>query len=395
MRIKYVLIIALLFSLPNLQAQQNTEVYLLDIKTVNGKTEMVNPRNISNNEGYDNQPSFYNENTILFSSTRRGQTDIAKYDVKTGALTYISDTPQGSEYSPLKIPGKNSTSAIRLDTTGLQRLYEYSIWDGTYTEILKDLSIGYHVWFDEETIVSAALGNEGLNLVVSNIKNGSHDTIYNNVGRSLHKIPGKNLISFISKKSDPWEVKSLDPKTGKIKTITTMFKNIDDICWLDNGHIIAADNKTLMEIAPDENKEWKRFLRLDKKGLNNISRIAVSPNGSHLSLVVEQTPEAIVQNQLDAYNARNLKAFLNTYSEDIQVFNFPNELSFEGKEALKERYGAFFESTPDLHCKIKNRIIIGNKIIDKKKVTINGETHWVVAIYEVENGKIAKVTFVR
>ncbi|NNE76259.1 MAG: hypothetical protein HKN31_04220, partial [Pricia sp.] len=34
-------------------AQTNTEVYLLDIKTVDGKTEIVNPRNISNNEGYD------------------------------------------------------------------------------------------------------------------------------------------------------------------------------------------------------------------------------------------------------------------------------------------------------------------------------------------------------
>ena len=395
MKIKYVLIVSLLFSIPNIYAQQNTEVYLLDIKTVNGKTEMVNPRNISNNEGYDNQPSFYNENTILFSSTRKGQTDIAKYDVKSGALTYISDTPQGSEYSPLKIPGRNSTSAIRLDTTGLQRLYEYSIWDGSSTEILKDLKIGYHVWFDEKTIVSAALGNTGLNLVISDVENGSHDTIYNNVGRSLHKIPGKNLISFISKNSDPWEVKSLDPKTGKIKTITPMFKNIDDVCWLANGHIIAADNKTLMEIAPEESKEWKRFLRLDKKGLNNISRIAVSPNGSHLTLVVEQTPEAIVQNQLDAYNARNLNAFLNTYSEDIQVYDYPNTLIYQGKDKLKETYKTFFESTPDLHCKIKNRIILGNKIIDKEKVTANGKVLWAVAIYEVENGKIAKVTFIK
>ncbi|SIS63969.1 hypothetical protein SAMN05421766_10374 [Zobellia uliginosa] len=395
MSIKYLSILVLLFSLNKVLPQENTEVYLLDIKTVNGKTEMVKPRNISNNEGYDNQPSFYNENTILFSSTRKGQTDIAKYDIKTNTLTYISDTPQGSEYSPLKIPGKNSFSAIRLDTTGLQRLYEYSIWDGSSTEILKDLKIGYHVWFDETTIVSAALGNEGLGLVVSKVKDSSHDTLYHNVGRSLHKIPGKNLISFISKNSDPWKVKSLNPKTGQIKTITTMFKNIDDICWLANGHIIAADNKTLMEIDPEKNKEWKRFLRLDKKGLNNISRIAVSPNGSHLSLVVEQSPEAIVQNQLDAYNDRNLKAFLNTYSEDIQIFNFPNEPNLVGKDALKERYKAFFESTPDLHCKIKNRIIIGNKIIDKEKVTANGKTFWAVAIYEVENGKIAKLTFLR
>ena len=59
-------------------AQPSTEVYLFDI-FVNGETlELKNKRNISNNEGYDNQPSFYNDNIVLFASTRNKQTDIAK-----------------------------------------------------------------------------------------------------------------------------------------------------------------------------------------------------------------------------------------------------------------------------------------------------------------------------
>ncbi|NNE76455.1 MAG: SnoaL-like domain-containing protein [Pricia sp.] len=150
-----------------------------------------------------------------------------------------------------------------------------------------------------------------------------------------------------------------------------------------------------MQLDTGKNQEWSRFLRLEKKGINQISRITVSPNGKYLALVVEQTPEAIVQNQLDAYNARNISAFLNTYSDDVQVFNFPNELSYAGKEKMKLHYESFFNSTPDLNCEIKNRIIIGNKVIDKELVTVNGDTFKAVAIYEVENGKISKVTFVR
>ncbi|WP_149276136.1 nuclear transport factor 2 family protein [Pareuzebyella sediminis] len=376
-------------------AQTNTEVYLLDIKTVDGKTEIVNPRNISNNEGYDNQPSFYDEKTILFSSTRNGQTDIAKYDIQSGKTTWISNTEQGSEYSPLKIPGKNAVSAIRLDTTGLQRLYEYSVWNGNYVQILEGLKVAYHVWYDNNTVVSSVTSDDHLNLVVSHIDDGSNETVFQNVGRSLHRIPDSDLISFISKESDPWEIKSLNPKTGKISDIAVMFKNVDDMCWIDKETIIAADNKVLMQIHPNKNKDWDRFLRLQKKGINKISRIDVSPNGKYLSLVVEETPAAIVQNQVDAYNDRDIEAFLNTYATDVQVFDFPGNLKYTGKEKMREHYMDFFANTPDLNCHIKNRIVVGNKVIDKEIVTANGNTLVAVAIYEVENGKIAKVTFLK
>jgi len=378
-----------------LLAQTNTEVYLFDIKKVDGKTEIVNPRNISNNEGYDNQPSFYDENTILFSSTRNGQTDIAKYDIKSGKRVWVTDTPQGSEYSPIKIPGKNSASSIRVDTTGLQLLYEYSVWDGTYTELLKDLKVGYHVWYDKNTVVSSVLVDDRMDLVISNLADGTHRTVQGNVGRSLHRIPDSNRMSFISKENEEWEIRSLNPISGEIKKIATIFENIDDICWLAKDAIIAANNKILMQINPETKKEWGRFLRLERKGINNISRIAVSPNGRYLSLVVEQAPAGVVQNQLDAYNARDIEAFLNTYSDDIQVFNFPNELNYTGKDKMRENYTTFFDATPDLNCEIKNRIVIGNKVIDKERVTANGSTFSAVAIYEVENGKIAKVTFIR
>ena len=378
-----------------LSAQTNTEVYVLDVKTIDGKTELLNPRNISNNEGYDNQPSFYDGKTILFSSTRNGQTDIARYDIRSDSVSWITDTPQGSEYSPLKIPGKNSISAIRLDTTGLQRLYEYSVWDGSSTELLKDLKVAYHVWFDKNRVISSVLGETGMNLVISNLADGSDRVVEKNVGRSLHKIPNTELISFISKESIPWEIRSLNPVTGEVKKIADMYKKTDDMCWFSDGTIIAADNQILVEIHPENQKEWKRFLRLEKKEIDHISRIAVSSNGKYLALVTEQSAEAIVQNQLNAYNDRDIDNFLHSYSENVEVFSFPNELRFKGRKRMREHYADYFNNTLDLHCEIKNRIVIGNKVIDEEYITSNGKNFSAVAIYEVANGKIAKVTFLR
>jgi hypothetical protein len=110
---------------------------------------------------------------------------------------------------------------------------------------------------------------------------------------------------------------------------------------------------------------------------------------------VDKDPEIIVQKQLDAYNARDIEGFLATYASDIKLYNFPNTLRTDGVAAMRKGYGSYFESTPDLHAEIKNRIVIGNTVIDEEEVTANGNKFNAVAIYEIENGKISKVTFVR
>ncbi|NNE03835.1 MAG: steroid delta-isomerase, partial [Eudoraea sp.] len=91
-------------------AQTNTEVFLLDLSVVNETIRLSSPNNISNNIGYDNQPSFYNDNLVVFASTRNEQTDIAGFAINRSNVSWITDTQNGSEYSPLKIPGKKSVS---------------------------------------------------------------------------------------------------------------------------------------------------------------------------------------------------------------------------------------------------------------------------------------------
>ena len=108
----------------------------------------------------------------------------------------------------------------------------------------------------------------------------------------------------------------------------------------------------------------------------------------------EETPVSVVDRQLVAYNARDIDLFVATYTEDIEIYNSKGELTMKGHEQLRERYAALFKNTPNLHCRIVNRILINNKVIDNENVTMNERIVEAVAIYEVENGKIKKVTFV-
>jgi hypothetical protein len=404
-------------------SQSNTDVFLFDLDVQNGKFEFSNMKNISNNKGYDNQPSFLDNNTVLFASTRNGQTDIVKYNINYDSKIFINHT-DGGEYSPIKIPNKNEVSAVRLDKDGKQRLYSYSLKNGESAELIKDLIVAYYTWIDEYTVVSAIIENENLNLYVTNLVNGTSKKYATNVGRSFHKIPNTNLVSFISKEDEKnWQVKSLNPVTGKIRLIANTMQGVEDICWLNRNTILSGKDSALFKLTLRKDINWKQITDFKSDGITKITRLTTNTEANKLLIAGDidasiakrntesKTPnskevsvnsaseklktEAIVQKQLDAYNARDIDAFMATYSKDIKLYYYPNELRTTGKEQMRKNYKQWFDKNPDLKAFIKKRIVIGNKVIDEEQVTINGDIFNTVAIYEVENGLINKVTFIQ
>ena len=109
-------------------------------------------------------------------------------------------------------------------------------------------------------------------------------------------------------------------------------------------------------------------------------------------------PERIVQQQVDAYNKRNLKVFLDCHAPEIELYSFSENLPYAiGRSALKDIYQDVFENSPNLHAEILNRMVMGNKVIDHEKVTGRKgvEVSEIIAIYEIENGLISKARFIR
>ena len=105
-------------------------------------------------------------------------------------------------------------------------------------------------------------------------------------------------------------------------------------------------------------------------------------------------PVDLVQEQLEAYNARDLDRFAATYSETIRIFRMPaEEPAIAGKAQLADIYRKRF-SSPNLHAEIVNRIVLGNKVIDHERVVgIREAPVEAVAVYEVVDGLIETVWF--
>lgn len=108
------------------------------------------------------------------------------------------------------------------------------------------------------------------------------------------------------------------------------------------------------------------------------------------------SPITVVQQQLDAFNAKDIDALLATYAVDAEQFNLHGERLASGHAQMRERYLLRF-SEPDLHAKLISRTVIGNIVTDAELITRNfpegkGSLE-MLCIYEVIDGRIQRASF--
>ena len=105
------------------------------------------------------------------------------------------------------------------------------------------------------------------------------------------------------------------------------------------------------------------------------------------------TPDAVVQRQLDAFNARDIGALLAVYADDAEMYEHPAKLVAKGSTALRERFTTRFQE-PNLHATLLKRIVSGSKVIDHESVARTfpegpGRIE-LIMIYEVNDDRITK-----
>ena len=111
--------------------------------------------------------------------------------------------------------------------------------------------------------------------------------------------------------------------------------------------------------------------------------------------VVKYKPVDLVQQQLNAYNAHDLDAFLEPYADDVEIYSTSGKLIMKGKEQMRKEY-QFVTSTPHLYCRLINRIAYGNTVIDHEEIWTSPEPvrlRYGVAVYVIEGQKINRVYF--
>lgn len=293
MQIKIVPSILMLLSYVFIYSQEPTEIYLFELNEQESGITLSNPINISNRPGYDNQPSFTEDGTgILFTSFRDGQADISKYFIADQYRVWITNT-EFNEFSPMPFPGKKKYfSCVRMKEDGIQNLYKYAYKKRAPEPLIPDVTIGYYMWYTEKSVISFVIGDIE-SLQVSNFKYDIRYPIQYNIGRSISHIPakaelGSDLISYISMSHEEPEIYSINPLNSESKYIADVISGSQDLAWTKNGCMLMGIGNKIFKYHPVKDKQWTAVEINCDLPFDGVSRLVVSPDGSHLAVVISE-----------------------------------------------------------------------------------------------------------
>jgi hypothetical protein len=134
----------------------------------------------------------------------------------------------------------------------------------------------------------------------------------------------------------------------------------------------------------------------DVAALARISQVWSRGRPHDPATLVRPSPEAVVQTQLERYNAHDLEGFAATYADDVEIFDLPGgPPKMSGKTALRDVYGRLFKQAPELRCEAAARIVEGAFVIDQEVCRARPAARPLraTAVYQVENGLIRRVWF--
>jgi Tol biopolymer transport system component len=281
--------LALVASCIQLHAQSNSEIVLFDMQSNRGVITLANGKNITNHKGYDNQPSFHATEPIIYyaSFNEDNRSDIKQFDFKANETKSVTTTLE-REYSPMLTPDGKFISCIIQRDNKAQDLGKYPATGGEPIALIDNLVVGYHAWVDNDRVLLFALG-ESQTLHLYNVKTKEDKILADAIGRSLHKMPTKNFMSFVKKNSETdWVIMQLNTETLEIKKLISTLPTKEDLCWLPDGRIIMSDGVKLFSIDPKKESEWKEIRITGTYSLGGITRLAANAKSTKLAIVVAE-----------------------------------------------------------------------------------------------------------
>jgi hypothetical protein len=196
---------------------------------------------------------------------------------------------------------------------------------------------------------------------------------------------------------------------GKAWTFTTVKRNFSsnstqDVVWFDEQLSTPMGPCRGSGVLLKQQGKWKIMQynltftipnALSKQVMQYLEN--ASPDSTTDALAASS--ERIVQAQLDAYNSRDMEAFIRVFHTDAEVYTFGDpKPKARGLEAVRNLYQTLFDQSPQLHSQLLNRIVIGNKVLDHELITGRAGVSTpveLVMLYELQDSTIRSAHAIR
>ncbi len=264
----------------------NTKVYTFKMVKTGNAFRFTNPRHLTgfNPDGYNNQPHFINDETLYLTVQfpDDAQTDIYALNLRKKAINRVTKTVEG-EYSPTRIPRSSSFSAVRVEADGqsTQRLWKFPINRSNEGQpVFPDIKgIGYHQWLGPEKVALFIVDTPN-KMMIANQETGSAVELLTNIGRGFQPM-GNEKLAFIHKVTDEnWYIKEMDSYTYRFKEVVQTLPGSEDFIYLRDGTFLMGNGSKLYKYNKIFDKEWRQIADFKYYGIKDITRLAISDNGT-------------------------------------------------------------------------------------------------------------------
>ena len=255
------------------------EIYIAEIGD-----DSAAPVNITDREGYDNQPAFSADGRHLYYTRMEadGQTELWDYDLESAKHTRLTNTAE-SEYSPTPVPGSQNLSMVRVEADMKQRLWQLDPGDGSLSLLLPEIEpVGYHAWLGADSVALFLLP-EPFSLVIA-ATDGELTTVADNIGRSLHVHPVSKALLYVDQSATPWRIMALDTRSHEHEPLAELFPAQEDFTVSSSGTLWTGLDSKLYKF-PAGAGDWQQVADFADHGIAGITRIAVSPDEKQVALV--------------------------------------------------------------------------------------------------------------
>ncbi|MFN7491739.1 MAG: amidohydrolase family protein [Cyclobacteriaceae bacterium] len=135
------------------------------------------------------------------------------------------------------------------------------------------------------------------------------------------------------------------------------------------------------------------------KALEKIETVYLNGYGYIPADLLPKTVDELAKAEVNAYNARNIDAFVARYAPDAEIYDISNPTVpiAKGSKQIREIWGGMFNQLPNLHCHVTSRTILGNKCVAIESISGVGPTPMIgvgTYFFNLKTGLIEKVYFV-
>ncbi|MEA2415626.1 MAG: hypothetical protein QOI58_2283 [Thermoanaerobaculia bacterium] len=354
-----IVLFLLLGSAATLHAQINdSEVWVASLDMSGGRFAVSNLVNISRHPGYDNQPAFFPDGKLVFTS------QIAVLDETGHAVqAVIHDFAKGTS---TPVPGALGFSPTPAADGSLMLLREGHVVlhdaAGRETQLTETKDAGYFARFDEQTWV-LYMNDKQRRIVMYDPQTKALETMALGSITAPFRIPGKRAVSFVAVEPFP-APEGVAPPPRKLflrqlnlddRQVTTLasisFPTSGSHVWTSRGTLLMASGHTIYEWNPAKPDDWPIAATFDDPELQGLTRIAISPRGDRIALVSTPRDETIIRDSRAASNAalaaHNGAAFAQVLKDDATVVAASGKVT-QGRAAIQQGIESRWNSQPDL-----------------------------------------------